>query len=159
MNFVQAHPGLAAGATLDAENKIADEAHNLAEKVVNIDPNTMSWADLTLAWFFELGPEHWEFGPDAKLTHDVEKLDGVKDWVAKVLAKHKNNPDYFGSLTSDHDVTFGVDEAIHTIKTMDQAFGFLGSYHIHTQYGGGTIAVTVTNTTGLGVGHAFSEGC
>jgi hypothetical protein len=138
-------------------NAAAQKAKDIAPNVVNLDPNMMGWLDLTLAWFLELGPVNWKFGPDAAITQDVLELQGVKDQIAIARKRYQEikGKDHAATIVIVKDVKFGVDEAYKTLMEMDKAFAFLGSYRITITYSGENMKVVVTNTTGWQSGTRF----
>jgi hypothetical protein len=135
------------------------------------DPNTMGWGDLLGAWLFEAGGTKgtggvydFTFQPGSKISNETLALPAVQEAIkearkirADLEAKGDRDAPFLGPTGSyEKEVTFGFNEAVRTIKQMDCATGFLGSYHISiTGRGSGELTVQVTNTTGWVSGTRF----
>jgi hypothetical protein len=122
-NFLQAHPLTPSEIALI--NSALPPVKAAAAKVVDTNPATMNWLDLTLAWLFELGPAVYTFGPGDYTTESIRGHQGVNQ--ARELAHAECEK---GNHVITHQWTFGVDQFWNSIATVDVAGEFLGTYAI-----------------------------
>ena len=138
-------------------NSVLDYARPALNGVVDTNPSSMGWVDLTLAWFFELGNNPMRFGSNDRTTQDLKQEDGVND--ARALAKQQLAA-CPNAKPVDKTWTYGQAQFYQGITNGDLATSFTGSYHVHVDViccgqGGSSQSVlkfTVTNTTGLASG-------
>ena len=179
-DFFEKHP--ISQSYIDEANSYIDSVRKLVKDLdlIETDPEKMGWFDLTTAWFLELGGEEdphdhiydFNFGPDSLIAKDVLKLDAVqkaiKDASKEIReAKERGDPAWpWGGSKYDEkkppwkvEVHFRVDDAVRTVREMDKATGFLGSYDItiKVRSGSGELVVIITNTIGWDSGTRFRK--
>ncbi len=120
------------------------------------DINKWGWGQLLAAWIFEVGGTldektgvyEFTFSADSKIAQDVLKLDAVQEAIKKARKAIRDLKDHDGlwrwgggnrdpkSEPWHTKVGFHVGEALRTLRQMDTATGFLGSYAIDIYPGG-----------------------
>lgn len=142
---------------VDALMPAIEALGNGAELVTDTNPETMGWEDLTSVWLFEKGNYDDEspiiFGPNAKTTQDMKKLEGAQQAREKALEAIRNGD----TSTINHTWKYGQNEFYDGIKEGNVATSFLGSYGTEVQItpnpdGSYTLDYTASNTTGWASG-------
>jgi hypothetical protein len=163
-NQLESHPELYTGSGLAALNAIADRLHRTVEAshMVDTNPNTAGWKDLFLSWLFEVGPAAWSFGPNARTTADLKHHHGVEE--ARRQAQTRLREIQAGGSANpfiDYQWTYGVPQFWTSLREVDTAAEFLGSYSVHVAIDLGcpaTFDFTVSNITGWASGTHFRRG-
>ena len=171
-NQIETYKGALTPEAISAINAAGAGSKTLAAQIVDTNPRTMGWGDLTFAWFFELGGSNdlhpvFRFGPNDATTGQLRQHEGVNQAREKAQ-KLASQMAQTGKLVDhvDHDWDFGVAQAWTTLAKRDTAAAFLGSYHTHVditrerQKDGSykiTYAFTASNTTGWESGTRFRK--
>ncbi|MCL4271592.1 MAG: Ig-like domain repeat protein, partial [Anaerolineales bacterium] len=97
----------------------------------DINPESMTWADLGKVWLYEYGNEDTiRFGSDAALTKEVMALDGVQSFREEVINNLRD--DKIEDIIQKP-VEYGVDKYVHSLsEAWNGRSGelFLGSYTV-----------------------------
>jgi hypothetical protein len=118
--YMAQHPSLAALVNLEV-----DLASAAAGALIDTNPNTLGWVNLTNMWLFELGPTPIYFGANARTTKELQMQDGVGQVRALASAAAKK-----GNLSPVKQVwTYGQQAFYDGLKQGNLATSFLGSYN------------------------------
>ena len=141
-----------------AVNTIVDPINKAVANVVNQDPQTISWGELTTMWFFEVGGQAQSelyFDADDSTTLDLRVHEGVMQQRVIVLQGLMNGD---SSLPDPHFWEYDKPEFFAGLLSGNIMTSFLGSYTTEitsvtpNSDGSYTISYRVSNQTSWGSG-------
>ena len=145
-SMVQNHPWM-----VNAANLMVLTVATAVSKNTNMNPQTMSWLDLTNIWLFELDVSNGkiQFGPDDRTTRGLKNQEGVT--TARTMAI--NN--ICSGVYDDVEYTWEYDQEkfYEGVRKCNIVTSFLGSYTTQVtitklKNGKHLLNFTVTNTSG-----------
>ncbi|MCC7117228.1 MAG: hypothetical protein IT310_01785 [Anaerolineales bacterium] len=88
LSFTEAHPYITKKVTQAINFVLNRIAKPMLSRIVDINPATMNWADLGMAWLFELGEQKkLVFDADSKLTQNLMQHDVVQNVREAAITK------------------------------------------------------------------------
>lgn len=108
-------------------NYFVDHIRDLAEMVVDINPETCSWVDLTNMWLFELGDNPIQLSDTDYTTEVLKNLEGVEQARSKAELAIQNDPN---TELVFHQWVYGQEAFYDGMSEGNLATSFLGTYSI-----------------------------